>query len=135
MSNVSLLLKMRAELKAMGDFENCLDGLIGEMYAIENYGMTKTSANTLHIDGYIDGKSVQVKTKGGDKKYIDSQHYIEIKKSSENKIDLFVLVIIKNNRIDFADTFERRKCSPRLNKRGDKVRYYLNDLKKSKIGN
>jgi hypothetical protein len=129
MGNLDRLLKMREELQKMGDFENCLDGVIGEMYAIEKLNMIKTDAHTKGIDGYINNKSVQVKTKGGKKIYRDSQHYIQIKSDYEINIDLLLMVFITNKQVTHRGPFERNKCIGREYKNGIYKRYYLSDMK------
>jgi hypothetical protein len=129
MGNLERFLEMREQLQKMGDFENCLDGVIGEMYAIERLGMIKTNARTKGIDGYINNKSVQVKTKGGKKNYRDSQHYIQINSNFEINIELLLMVFIKDNQVTHRGPFERNKCVGRLNKNGTYKRYYLSDMK------
>jgi hypothetical protein len=129
MGKLERLLEIRKELQTMGDFENCLDGVIGEMYAIERLNMIKTDPHTKGIDGYINNKSVQVKTKGGKKIYSDSQHYIQIKSDYEINIDLLLMVFITNKQVTHRGPFERNKCIGRQYKNGTYKRYYLSDMK------
>lgn len=130
MSKLNRLISMRNELKEMGNFENCLDGVIGEVYAMEKLGMIKTPAHTKGIDGHINNKSVQVKTKGG-KAYRDSEHYIQINCKYEEKIDLLLMVQITSTGISHQGPFQRSICKGRLYNKGKSIRYYLNDLLKS----
>ena len=130
MENLKRLIEFRNELKKMGNFENCIDGVIGEMFAIEKMGMKKTGAGTAGIDGFLGNKTIQVKAKGG-KKYRDCEHYIEISKEHEEKIDLLLMIIIEDEKIIKCGPFIRNKCTPRYQSNKTKIRYYLNDMLKT----
>jgi hypothetical protein len=121
---------IREFLQDLGSYENIIDGLLGEVYAEEKIGMTKASANEKAIDGRIDEKTIQVKTKGGAKIYKDSQHYISLNVKNEELVDLLLMVIIKDKQIHSHGPCERIKIIGRTQKDGKTKRYYLNDMKK-----
>ena len=133
MGSLERLLEIRKELQTMGDFENCIDGVIGEMYVIERLNLKKSNSFTKGIDGFINGKSVQIKTKGGKKKYRDSGHYIQLKIEHEKDIDLLIMVLISESEITHRGPFEREKCNGRPQKNGIHKRYYLNDLMNTQV--
>ena len=132
MENLKRLVQFRKELKKMGNFENCIDGVIGEMFAIEYMGMIKTGAGTAGIDGFLNNQTIQVKAKGGIKNYRDCEHYIEISKEHEEKIDLLLMIIIEDEKIIKCGPFIRNKCKPRYQSNKIKIRYHLNDMLKTK---
>jgi hypothetical protein len=131
MEKLKRLIDIRKELKKMGNFENCIDGVIGEMFAIEQMGMIKTGSGTAGIDGFLNNQTIQVKTKGGIKKYKDSEHYIEISKEHEEKIDLLLMIIIDDDKIIKCGPFIRIKCKSKLQSNNKKIRYYLHNMLKT----
>ena len=122
---------IREFLQELGSYENSIDGLLGEIYAEEKMNMTKAQANQKAIDGKIDGKTVQVKTKGGKKKYKDSEHYISLSVKNELLVDLLLMVIIKDKEIHSHGPCERNKLIGREHNKGKSKRYYLSDIKQA----
>lgn len=127
---LEIVMAMRMLLTKLGDYENVLDGLIGEIYAEHKFNLVKSKAYTKNIDGLINGKRTQIKTKGGKKKYSNSQHYIEINNSARDSIDALLMVVINaKSKIRSFGPFDRAKCDSysKLQTNGRR-RYYLNRM-------
>jgi hypothetical protein len=77
MSKLKKILKIRKELKELGDYDHSIAGVVGEIYAQEILDMKKAEKGTKGYDGIIHGIRVQVKTKDG-KQRSDSGHYAQI---------------------------------------------------------
>jgi hypothetical protein len=50
-------------LRECGDYDTSISGAVGEVYAEDVLGMDKSERGMDGIDGWINGRSVQIKTK------------------------------------------------------------------------
>jgi hypothetical protein len=122
-------MKVRQYLVETGDYNYSLDGLIGEVYVQKQLGMIPSHVGAPGIDGHINGRSVQVKTKGGLTNYLDSQHYIEINPKHIGLIDDILMVFIRDGNISHVGPVELSQCEQKAQSNG-KLRIYLNEMKK-----
>ena len=122
-------MKVRQYLVENGDYNYSLDGLIGELYVQKQLGMIPTHVGAPGIDGHINGRSVQVKTKGGPTIYLDSEHYVEINPKHIELIDDILMVFIRDKNISHVGPVELSQCEQRTQANG-RLRIYLNEMKK-----
>ena len=127
LNKLTFLMSVRKVLVSHFDYDNSIDGLIGETYAEIKLGMVKAKSRTEGIDGHINGRSVQVKTKGGIKEYKDSEHYIEINPSHTELIDDLLMVFIKNGELSHVGPVALSTCTPKIQTSG-RLRIYLQDM-------
>ena len=128
LNKLTFLMSVRKVLVSHFDYDNSIDGLIGETYAEIKLGMVKAKSRTEGIDGHINGRSVQVKTKGGIKEYKDSEHYIEINPSHKELIDDLLMVFIKNGELSHVGPIALSRCTPKTQTSG-RLRITLQDMK------
>ena len=121
-------MNVRKVLVSYFDYDNSIDGLSGETYAEMKLGMIKAKSRTEGIDGHINGRSVQVKTKGGKKDYKDSEHYIEINQKHTGIIDDLLMVFIKDGMLSHVGPIPLSSCSPKIKSSG-RLRITLQDMK------
>ena len=127
-TRLNFLMKVRKLLTDAYGSNNSLDGLIGEVYAEHKLGMIRMSHGHEGIDGHINGRSVQVKTKGG-KKYKDNEHYIEINSKHIEIIDDLLMVFIKEGNLSHVGPIPLEVCEKKDQKNG-KLRIYLDEMKR-----
>jgi hypothetical protein len=127
LNKLTFLMSVRKVLVSHFDYDNSIDGLIGETYAEIKLGMVKAKSRTEGIDGHINGRSVQVKTKGGIKEYKDSEHYIEINPSHKELIDDLLMVFIKKGELSHVGPIALSRCTPKIQTSG-RLRIYLQDM-------
>ena len=134
MKKWQIVLEWRKQLKEWGDYDNSLGGTIAELWAVEELGMQKVPAGTKAIDGFINGRSVNVKAKDSRKIYTnpDSQHYAEIKTEYKDVLDDILLVFVTDDGVKEYYLFDVKKVIPRVVNSGKKLRYVLKDIKSYK---
>ena len=126
-----IVLGWRKQLKAWGDYDNSLGGVIAELYAVEKYGMQKEVAGNKAIDGYINGRRVQVKAKDSRKVYKnpDTQHYAQIKAVHRKEIDDILLIFINDEGVYEEYLFDVNEVKPMKVNDGKSLRYILKNIK------
>ena len=102
MSRLKKILELRKQLRELGNYDTSIAGAVGEVYAEEVLGMVKAPKGTKGIDGYINGRAVQVKTKEG-KLRKDSAIYASIRHGLENDIDDLVVIILNGDEVSHID--------------------------------
>lgn len=125
MSRLKKILEIRQALKELGEYDTSIAGAIGEIYAEEVLGMIKAPVGTKGIDGYINGRSVQVKTKDG-KARSNTQVYAGIKLNKHLADDL-VMVMIEGVEISHVGPVPITELPYYENK--TERRYYLSKVK------
>jgi len=128
LNKLAFLMSVRKIMIRHFDYDNSIDGLIGETYAETKLGMKKAKSRTEGIDGHINERSVQVKTKGGKKEYKDSEHYIEISQSHTEIIDDLLMVFIKDGRLSHVGPVPLNSCKPKIQTSG-RLRISLQDMR------
>lgn len=63
MTRFEKVIEAQRLLREVGDYDTAIAGAIGEVFAEEYLGMEKAPRGTAGIDGYIDGRTVSVKTR------------------------------------------------------------------------
>ena len=127
LNKLTFLMAVRKVLISKFDYDNSIDGLIGETYAEIKLGMVKAKSRTEGIDGHINGRSVQVKTKGGKKEYKDTEHYIEINPNHTELIDDLLMIFIKDSKLSHVGPISLSSCTPKIQTSG-RLRIYLQDM-------
>ena len=127
LNKLTFLMAVRKVLISKFDYDNSIDGLIGETYAEINLGMVKSRSRTEGIDGHINGRSIQVKTKGGKKEYKDTEHYIEINPNHTELIDDLLMIFIKDGNLSHVGPISLSSCTPKTQTSG-RLRIYLQDM-------
>jgi hypothetical protein len=95
MSKLEDFLKAYHLLGKHGDYDTSIAGAIGEAYAEEALGMEKAEAGTKGIDGIINGRKVQIKSKAPRKVYNSlAQQYAAITHKNHGLADDLVVVLI-----------------------------------------
>ena len=127
LNKLTFLMAVRKVLISKFDYDNSIDGLIGETYAEIKLGMVKARSRTEGIDGHINGRSVQVKTKGGKKEYKDTEHYIEINPNHTELIVDLLMIFIKDGNLSHVGPISLSSCTPKTQTSG-RLRIYLQDM-------
>jgi hypothetical protein len=95
MSKLDDFLEAYRLLGKHGDYDTSIAGAIGEAYAEEVLGMEKAEAGAKGIDGIINGRKVQVKSKAPRKVYNSlAQQYAAITHKNHGIADDLVVVLI-----------------------------------------
>jgi hypothetical protein len=95
MSKLDDFLEAYRLLGKHGDYDTSIAGALGEAYAEEVLGMEKAEAGTKGIDGIINGRKVQVKSKAPRKVYNSlKQQYAAITHKNHGLADDLVVVLI-----------------------------------------
>lgn len=126
MSRLKKIMELRKQLRELGDYDTSISGAVGEIYAEEVLGMIKAEKGAKGIDGHINGRSVQVKTKDG-KERKDSAVYASVRHGLEKDIDDLVVVIIQGDEISHVGPVALAEIAHSDHKQGR--RYYLNKIK------
>lgn len=92
MSRLQKALELRAQIKELGDYDCQFVGAIGEIFAEERLGMIKAPRHETKIDGHINGRSVQVKTRNLPGSV--SAHYVAIANGKWDGVDDLVAVVL-----------------------------------------
>jgi hypothetical protein len=135
---LDITLKFRKLVSDWGDYDHCLSGMIGEMYAEVFLGLKKAKKGTKGYDGLIGKGRTQIKTKDGS---IDSDNrvYFYISEKNYESFDCLLGVrILTKERNYIKNTLELRHIGPISKKDLSKIekktkagsRYYLHDIKK-----
>lgn len=125
MSRLKKILELRRQLRELGNYDTSIAGAIGEIYAEEVLGMIKAAKGTKGIDGHINGRSVQIKTKDG-KARSNTQVYAGIKLNKHLAEDL-VMVMIEGDEISHVGPVPINELPFYENK--TERRYYLSKVK------
>ncbi len=125
MSRLKKIMELRRQLRELGDYDTSIAGAIGEIYAEEVLGMVKADKGTKGIDGHINGRAVQVKTKDG-KPRPNTQVYAGIKLNKHLAQDL-VMIMIEGDEISHVGPAPIDELPFYENK--TERRYYLSKLK------
>jgi hypothetical protein len=126
MSRLKKILELRKQLRELGNYDTSIAGAVGEVYAEEVLGMVKAPKGTKGIDGYINGRAVQVKTKEG-KLRKDSATYASIRHGLENDIDDLVVIILNGDEVSHIDPVPLSEIPYSDHKQGR--RYFLHKIK------
>lgn len=126
MSRLKKILELRKQLRELGNYDTSIAGAVGEVYAEEVLGMVKAPKGTKGIDGYINGRAVQVKTKEG-KLRKDSAIYASIRHGLENDIDDLVVIILNGDEVSHIDPVPLSEIPYSDHKQGR--RYFLHKIK------
>lgn len=120
-------LQIRAMINDLGDYDCSFVGAIGEIYAEEKLGMIKAERHTSNIDGHINGRAVQVKSRNLPGRA--AAHYVAIRNGKWEGVDDLVVVIL-----DGDDLFHYQEPLEGLKYYQTKVerRYYFKDFKNAK---
>lgn len=87
------VLKARAILRSLGDYDTTIVGAIGEIYAEEQLGMVKATRGQMGYDGKIGKRTVSVKAKESDKK----GRYVTVSKVNRHSIDDLLIVVLRSD--------------------------------------
>lgn len=116
-------------LSKHGNYDISIAGAIAEAYAEEMLGMEKAPAGEKGIDGWINGRSVQVKGKAPRTDYALSNMYAGINEKNYGVADdLFVLLIRPDMSLQAFGPVAINQLSGRPHSQGH-TRYYLHDIK------
>jgi hypothetical protein len=116
------------------DFKQCgfdsgIAGAIGELYAIERLGMTKAPRGAKGFDGWINGRTVSVKTKEPKTRGLSAQFAPVRNNVLGLADDLLVVSLAEDNSIShMLVPFD--KVAGRAHSSGN-TRFYLSDIKKA----
>jgi len=124
--------KMKYALKLLrdcGNYDTSIVGAVGEVYAEDVLGMEKGKRGNDSIDGWINGRSIQVKTKEINDDWLTyrlSQRYVQLKDGKQNSVDdlIVVMVHLDNVWVHYygpINTLEYKKSN-------GIVRYYLHKM-------
>jgi hypothetical protein len=133
MSKLDDFLEAYRLLGKHGDYDTSIAGAIGEAYAEEVLGMEKAAAGTKGIDGIINGRKVQVKSKAPRKVYDRlSQQYAAISRKNRGlSEDLLVVLIDKVGGITHLGPVSIDALPFGENKKTGERRYPLHHLEKT----
>jgi len=92
MSRLEKALEVRTMIKDLGDYDCSFVGAIGEIFAEERLGMVKAPRHETKIDGHINGRSVQVKSRNLPTS--PAAHYVAIANGKWDGVDDLVVVVI-----------------------------------------
>ncbi len=113
-----------------GNYDISIAGAVAEAYAEETLGMVKAEAGLKGIDGWINGRSVQVKGKAPRIDRHLSQLYVSIGKASDGLAQhLFVLLIRPDMSFQPFGPVRIDRLPGRPHSHGH-TRYYLHDIEK-----
>lgn len=126
MSRLKKVMELRKQLKELGNYDTSISGAVGEIYAEEVLGMVKAPKGSKGIDGHINGRAVQVKTKDG-KERSDSAVYASVRQGLEKEIEDLVVVMIQGDEITHVGPVPLSEIPYTEHKQGR--RYYLNKIK------
>lgn len=130
-------LKFRKLISDWGEYDHCISGMLGEMYAEAFLGLRKAKKGAKGHDGLIGKNRTQIKTKDGS---IDSDNrvYFYIPEKNYESFDCLLGVrILTKERNNIENTLELRHVGPISKKALSKIekktkagrRYYLHHIK------
>lgn len=126
MSRLKKILELRRQLRELGSYDTSISGAVGEIYAEEVLGMVKAPKGAKGIDGHINGRAVQVKTKDG-KERSDSAVYASVRHGLEKEVEDLVVVMIQGDEVTHFGPVPLAQIPYADHKQGR--RYYLNKIK------
>ena len=94
---LSKMLNAMKLLRECGDYDTAIAGAVGEVYAEDMLGMKKADRGENGIDGWINGKAVQVKTKEIDETWLTksiSTRYVGIRQGKEIGVEDLVVIMV-----------------------------------------
>ncbi len=128
-SRLEKILRIRAELKELGDYDTSIAGAVGEIYAEEILGMQKVPRGTAGFDGHINGRRVAVKAKEENNRR-PSETYVEVREKVLDQVDDLLVVELANGiRPTHLGPIPINELAGRPNK-SRKTRYYLSEIKR-----
>ena len=89
-------------LRECGNYDTSIVGAVGEVYAEEVLGMDKSDRGYGSIDGWINGRSVQVKTKEIRDDWCAkslSSRFIQIREGKQVAVDDLVVIMVHPDRV------------------------------------
>lgn len=116
-------------LKSCGNYDTTIVGAIGEVYAEEILGMEKGARGFPAIDGWINGRAVQIKTKEIDESWLTkplSQRYVQVSKGKEVSVDDLIVIMVHPERVWVHFYGAIKNLVPRVSK--DKLRFHLHEM-------
>lgn len=126
MSRLKKILEIRKQLRELGDYDTSIAGAVGEVYAEEVLGMVKAPRGEKAIDGYINGRSVQIKTKDGMPR-TDSAMYAGVRLGREAFIEDLLVVMIDGDSVTHLGPVPLKDLPYTENK--TERRHYINKIK------
>jgi hypothetical protein len=117
-------------LAQCGNYDSAITGAIGEVYAEEMLGMTKGERGLAGVDGWINDRAVQVKTKEINKNWTSkalSQRYVPISQGREVDVDDLIVILAHPEAIWVHYYGPIAALKPRKTNQG-KLRYFLHEM-------
>ena len=84
-------------LRECGNYDTSISGAVGEVYAEDVLGMDKSERGMDGIDGWINGRSVQVKTKEIRDNWCEkplSSRFVQIREGKQNNVDDLIVIMV-----------------------------------------
>ena len=84
-------------LRECGDYDTSISGAVGEVYAEDVLGMDKSERGMDGIDGWINGRSVQIKTKEIRDNWVEkplSSRFVQIREGKQNNVDDLIVIMV-----------------------------------------
>lgn len=84
-------------LRECGNYDTSISGALGEVYAEEILGMDKGKRGLENVDGWINGRSVQVKTKEIRDDWYEkhlSSRFVQLREGKQFKVDDLIVVMV-----------------------------------------
>ena len=89
-------------LRDCGNYDTTISGAIGEVYAEEMLGMDKGKRGRDSVDGWINGRSVQIKTKEIKDDWCKkplSARFVQLRDGKQHNVDDLVVVMVHPERV------------------------------------
>lgn len=126
---VKKMLQAMKLLRECGNYDTSISGAVGEVYAEDVLGMDKGKRGNESVDGWINGRSVQVKTKEIRDDWLSktlSQRFVQLREGKQDNVDDLIVVMVHIDRVWVhyygpIRTLEGKKAN-------DVVRYHLNHM-------
>lgn len=126
-SRLTQILRLRADLKRLGNYDTSIAGAVGEIYAEEILGMEKAPRGTAGFDGFIGGRRVSVKSKE-ERDRPPSQTYVAVGEKHVDLIDdLLIVILVENSLPTHLGPVPIKDLAGRKTKSG-LTRYYLSEV-------